>query len=84
LLTGQVISPELASAVGLQARVLEYDNSRYVDPVSGMQGWHQQILQAPFVTAAIKRYEHLGSYFGVEARNPLQSGIIGEYLEPII
>lgn len=71
LVKGQVIAADLCRRVDLPSRVVEYDHSTQLDHSEGLLAWHLNILQVPYLTAAIERYERLGSYFGLETRHPL-------------
>ena len=65
------IEPEFAQRVNLFGRVLEYEQSMLSDSRASLRSWHQHIVQVPYLTVAIERYERLASYFGVDVRHPL-------------
>lgn len=70
MLEGKLVLPEFAHRTKLAARVSEYE--RLVSfSGAGLQAWHAHVMQVPYLTAAIERYERIASYFGVEARHPL-------------
>jgi asparagine synthase (glutamine-hydrolysing) len=71
LLAERAIAPEFAIETGLSDRVMEYDESMLVQSGVSLQNWHQHIMQVPYLTIAVERYERLASYFGVETRHPL-------------
>ena len=70
LLEGKLVLPKFAGRTNLPTRVLEYEHS-VAAPRAGIQAWYKHVMQVPFLTAAIERYERIASYFGVEARHPL-------------
>jgi len=65
------ISRGFANDIDLQGRLAEYDRTHWLASGSTLQAWHQHAMQAPYLTAAIERYERLASYFGLETRHPL-------------
>jgi asparagine synthase (glutamine-hydrolysing) len=70
LLGGRMVAGEFASRVNLTARLGEYESSLHA-PAGAIKPSHNHIVQVPYLTAGIERYERLANYFGVEARHPL-------------
>lgn len=71
LLAQGALPVDLARRVDLSGRLREYELGRSATGDAGIQDWHQQVMQAPFLAAAVERYERLAGYFGVESRHPL-------------
>jgi asparagine synthase (glutamine-hydrolysing) len=64
------ISSHFAHRANLRARVKEYDQNLSV-PSADLKTWHQHIVQVPYLTAGVERYERLASCFRIEPRHPL-------------
>ena len=71
LLAQAALPAGLARRADLPSRLREYELGRYFATNAGIQDWHQHVIQVPYLTAAVERYERLASYCGVEARHPL-------------
>lgn len=70
LLRTSLISREFAQRVGLRDRYRRYRNT-----IGGSHQWHESgdalsSLAAPYITAAIERYNRVASLYGVEPRHP--------------
>jgi asparagine synthase (glutamine-hydrolysing) len=71
ILANTAMSRSFARRCNLQMRISEYCGTEHVEPCRNVQAWHEKALQAPYLTAAVERYERLSSYFGLEVRHPL-------------
>lgn len=66
-----ILRADFACGVDLRDRVRIYDLSREFPVNSSLPFWHMNIMQLPYLTCAVERYERIASYFRMECRHPL-------------
>lgn len=79
LVRSSLISREFAERVGLRQRY-----SRYRRTIGGSHQWHESgdalsSLSAPYITAALERYNRVASLFGIEPRPPFADRELVEF-----
>jgi asparagine synthase (glutamine-hydrolysing) len=73
------ISRELAEEIDLRRRYSQCLSREQGDLAAGFPGMARHLLEVPYLTAGIERYERVASYFGVQGRHPLLDKRVIEY-----